>query len=221
MLKNYLKTALRNLWKNKGFSAINIFGLATGVATCLVIMLYVMDELSYDKYNVNADHIYRIDNQIQFVDNKYDGTDAAPLMGPTFKRDFSQIEHYTRFRGQGGFTIKKDNEKITEDRVVFADSTLFDVFTLPFIVGDPKTALKNPKSLVINETTAKKYFNSSTNAVGKTLVCNDRIYKITGVIKDIPKQSHFNFDFFAALSELPESNDDNSNVCGIKARHRY
>ena len=83
MLKNYLKTALRNLWKNKGFSAINIFGLATGVATCLVIMLYVMDELSYDKYNVNADRIYRIDNQIQFGDNKYDGTDAAPLMGPT------------------------------------------------------------------------------------------------------------------------------------------
>lgn len=96
MLKNYLKTALRNLWKNKGFSAINIVGLATGIATCLVILLYVMDELSYDKYNLQADRIYRIDNEIKFGDNYYNGADAPALMGPVFAKDFPQIEHYTR-----------------------------------------------------------------------------------------------------------------------------
>jgi putative ABC transport system permease protein len=208
MLKNYLKTALRNLWKNKGFSAINIVGLAIGIATCLVILLYVMDELSYDKYNLQAERIYRIDNEIKFGDNHYDGADAPALMGPVFAKDFPQIEHFTRFRNWGSFTIKKGNEKITEDRVIYADSTLFDVFTLPFVDGNPKTALKNTNSLVITETVAKKYFNTSF-AVGKTLVADDKVYKITGVIKNIPAQSHFNFDFFAAMSDLTQSNDDN------------
>ncbi len=208
MLKNYLKTALRNLWKNKGFSAINIVGLATGIATCLVILLYVMDELSYDKYNLQAERIYRLDNEIKFGDNHYDGAEAPALMGPVFAKDFPQIEHYTRFRNWGSLTIKKGNEKITENKIIYADSTLFDVFTLPFVDGNPVTALKNTNSLVITEAVAKKYFNTSF-AVGKTLTTDDKVYKITGVIKNIPAQSHFNFDFFAAMSELTQSNDDN------------
>lgn len=208
MLKNYLKTALRNLWKNKGFSAINIAGLATGIATCLVILLYVIDELSYDKYNLQADNIYRIDEEIKFGDNHYDGADVPALMGPVFAKDFAQILHYTRFRNRGGLTIKKGSEKFRENKVVNADSTLFDVFTLPFLDGNPKTALKNPHSLVINETMAKKYFNT-TRAVGKILEANDITYKVTGVIKDIPQQSHFNFDFFIPLSEDANSTDDN------------
>ena len=209
MLKNYLKTALRNLWKNKGFSAINIIGLATGIATCLVILLYVLDELSYDKYNTNADNIYRIDEQVQFGDNHYDGTQVPALMGPVFAKTFPQIQHATRMRRWwSGLNIKRNGEKVREDRTVFADSTLFEVFTLPFIDGDPKTALKSPHSLVITESTAKKYFNTN-HAVGKTLDANDNVYKITGVIKDIPQQSHFNFDFFGSLSEDEGSNNDN------------
>lgn len=208
MLKNYLKTALRNLWKNKGFSAINIAGLATGIATCLVILLYVLDELSYDKYNKQADNIYRIDEEIRFGDNHYNGTDAPALMGPVFAKDFPQVLHYTRFRGHGSLTFKKGNEKFREDKVIYADSTLFDVFTLPFIDGDPKTALKNPHSLVITATMAKKYFNT-TAAVGKILQTDDIVYKVTGVIKDIPEQSHFTFDIFVPLSETEDSKDDN------------
>ncbi len=208
MLRNYLKTALRNLWKNKGFSAINIIGLATGIATCLVILLYVLDELSYDKYNVNAERIYRIDEEVKFGDNHYNGTDAPALMGPEFSKDFPQIEHYNRFRWGGGLTIKFKGEKFKEDRVAYADSTLFDVFTLPLIDGDPRTALKSPNSLVITETIAKKYFNT-THAVGQTIEANDKNYKITGVIKDIPQQSHFHFDFFLSQSENADSKDDN------------
>lgn len=196
------------MWKNKGFSAINIVGLATGIATCLVILLYVMDELSYDKYNTKAGQIYRIDEEVRFGDNHYNGTDAPALMGPVFAKDFGQIEHYARFRGRGGLTIKRGSEKFREDKVIYADSTLFDVFTLPFIDGDPKTALKNPHSLVITASTAKKYFNTD-HAVGKLLDANDNTYKITGVIKDIPQQSHFNFDFFVPMSEDEGSKDDN------------
>ncbi|HWB26903.1 MAG TPA: ABC transporter permease [Chitinophagaceae bacterium] len=208
MFKNYLKTALRNLWKNKGFSAINIIGLATGVATCLVILLFVRDELSYDKFNKKADNIYRINEEVKFGDNHYDGAETPTAMGQTFKKDFPQVEAYTRMIDWGGLTVKRDGIKFTENKVIYADSTLFDVFTLPMIDGDPKTALVNPNSLVITETTAKKYFNT-TKATGKTIDANDKVFKVTGVIKDIPQQSHFHFDFFVSLSSINDSQVDN------------
>ncbi len=209
MFKNYFKTAFRSLIKNKFYTSINVIGLAVGLATCLLIMLYVLDELSYDRYNVNADRIYRVNNEIKFGDNYFDMAVAPALMGSTMVREIPQVQQYTRLRWYGSFLVKKGNENIQEGRVGFADSSLFDVFTLPMIDGDPKTALKESHSLVITETIAKKYFNS-TDVVGKTMVINDTgNYKITGVIKDIPKQSHFNFDFFVPMIENNRSNEDN------------
>ena len=209
MIKNYLKIAFRNLWKNKGFSAINIAGLAIGLATCLLMLFYVTDELSYDKFNDKAGRIYRVDGDIQFGGNHFVLAVAPDPMGPTLKKDFPQVEQYVRFRGYGGLLVKKGNANINEDRVIYADSTLFDVFTLPMIQGDPKTALTEPNSVVITETTAKKYFNS-IDVVGKNLVINDTAnFKITGVIKDVPSQSHFNFDFFVSLSSNDESRQNN------------
>jgi putative ABC transport system permease protein len=200
MLQNYLKIAFRNLWKNKGFSAINIIGLSVGLATCLLIMLYVMDELSYDKYNKKADRIYRVDGDIQFGGNHFILAVAPEPMGPTLKNDYPEVEQYVRFRGYGGFLVRKGNQNVQEGKVIYADSTLFDVFTLPMIAGDPATALKDPKSVVITEKIAKKYFNT-TDVVGKSFVINDTSnLKITGVIKNVPKQSHFNFDFFVSLN---------------------
>jgi putative ABC transport system permease protein len=205
MIKNYLKIAFRSLWKNKGYSAINIFGLAVGLATCLLIMLYVWDELSYDKYNENADRIYRVDGDLQFGGNHFIMAVAPDPMGPTLKKDYPAVAQYTRFRGYGGVLVKKGNENLPEDRVIYADSTLFDVFTLPMIYGDTKTALVNPHSIVITEKIAKKYFNS-TDVVGQNLILNDTgNYKITAVIKNIPVQSHFNFDFFISMSSTAES----------------
>src|SRR5436853_3889073 len=195
MFKNYLKVALRNLWKNKAFSAINILGLATGLAVCLLIVLYVVDELSYDKYNVNADRIYRIDADIYFNNTQAIFAVAPDPLAPALKRDFPEIEQIARVNNQGDILIKKDNQNVKDHNAAFADSTFFKVFTIPMIEGDPNTALKEPNSIVIDETTAKKYFNS-TNVVGKTLyVDNSTSCKITGVIKDIPKQSHFHFSF--------------------------
>jgi putative ABC transport system permease protein len=209
MIKNYLKIAFRNLWNNKVFSAINIVGLAIGLATCLLMLFYVTDELSYDKYNAKADRIYRVDGDIKFGGNHFVLAVAPDPLGPTLKKDFPQVEQYMRFRGYGGLLVKKGNQNINEDKVIYADSTLFDVFTLPMIQGDPKTALTEPNCVVITETTAKKYFNS-TDVVGKTLVVNDTTnFKITGVIKDIPAQSHFNFDFFVSLSSNDESRQNN------------
>jgi putative ABC transport system permease protein len=209
MVKNFFKVALRNLWKNKGFSAINIIGLATGLATCLLILLYVLDELSYDRYNKNAERIYRVDNEIKFAENYFDLSVAPALMGPTMIKELPAIEKMTRLRWYGGFSVKKGTENLKEGRVGYADSTLFDVFTLPMLAGDPKTALRDPHSLVITETIAKKYFNR-IDVVGRNLLINDTgNYKITGVIKDLPAQSHFYFDFFVPLSENPDSRNDN------------
>lgn len=209
MLKNYLKIALRNLWKRKGFSAINITGLAIGLATCLLITLFVLDELSYDRYNKKADRIYRVDADIKFAGNRFISAVAPDPMGPTLKKDFPQVEQYVRFRGAGGLLLKKDNEYVQENQVIYADSTLFDVFTFPMLDGDAETALRAPNSLVLTATTARKYFNT-TQAVGKTvLVNNQQYYKVTGVIKDIPSQSHFNFDIFVSLSTLEESRRNN------------
>ncbi len=172
-------------------------------------MLYVLDELSYDRYNDKADRIYRVDGDIQFGGTHFILAVAPDPMGPSLKKDYPQIEQYVRFRGYGGLLIKKGNENLQEDRVIYADSTLFDVFTLPMIQGDTKTALTEPHTVVITEKMAKKYFNS-TNIVGQTLIVNDTTnYKVTGVIKNIPAQSHFNFDFFITMTDLEESRRSN------------
>jgi len=204
MFENYFKTAWRSLSKNKTFTILNITGLSIGLVCSLLIALYVMDELSYDRFNTNADRIYRIDEQIKFGDFNYHGTQVPGIMGPVFAKDFKQIEQYMRFKSNSSVIIQKGNESIREDRIIYADSSLFDVFTFEMIAGDKKTALKEPHSLVITESTARKYF-SSYDIIGKTVLVNGNTnYKITGVIKDIPRQSHFNFDLFMPLCELEE-----------------
>jgi putative ABC transport system permease protein len=210
MLGNYLKTAFRNLWRNKGFSAINILGLAIGLGTCLLILIYVTDELSYDRFNVNADRIYRVDNDIKFGGNDVSLAVAPAPAGPTLLRDYPEVEKETRFRTNGGRLVKKGNQNIKEESVVLADSTLFEVFTLPMIAGDPHTALKEAHTVVITERMARKYFDATAatmaSVVGQTLTINDSIpYKVTGVIRNIPSNSHFHFDFFLSLTESAEA----------------
>jgi putative ABC transport system permease protein len=207
MIRNYLKTAIRNLWKNKGFSAINIIGLAIGLATCLLIIIYVMDELSYDRWNPNADRIYRLDGEIKYGGNHFILAVAPAPGGPTVLRDYPEVEKEVRFRNQGGRLVRKGNQNIREDAVIFADSTLFDVFPLPVIAGDPHTALINSRTAVITEKIARKYFDA-VDVVGRTLLINDSIpYKVTAVIRDMPVQSHFRFDIFLSLSELEEGKE--------------
>jgi putative ABC transport system permease protein len=208
MIKNYFKTAFRSLLKNKFYTGINIIGLAVGLATCLTILLYVLDDLNYDKFNSKADRIYRLNYEIKFGQNYGVAAQSPAPMGPEIVKEFPQVEQYTRLRWYGGFLAKKGENNVQEGRVAYADSTLFDVFTLPVIEGNAKTALTEPHSMVITETIAKKYFNA-TAVVGKTLTINNKdVYKITAVIKDIPRQSHFQFDFFLPFAENPDSRDD-------------
>ncbi|HUP14370.1 MAG TPA: ABC transporter permease, partial [Niastella sp.] len=163
----------------------------------------------YDRYNKKADRIFRVDGEIKFGGNHFVLAVAPDPMGATLKKDFPQVEQYVRFRSVGGLLIKKGNENVQENKVIYSDPTLFDVFTLPMLDGDPTTALQAPNSIVITATTARKYFNT-TQAAGRTFIVNNQqSYKITGVIQDIPSQSHFNFDIFVSLSTLEESRRNN------------
>ena len=207
MFRNYIKTAYRSLKKNKGFTAINVLGLALGLAVCLLIVFYVIDELSYDRYNVNIDRIYRVNNDIKFggSDDSY-AVAPAPLAA-VLKTEFPDVERAVRFRQNGGLNLKKGEQNIQEHHVIYADPEIFSVFTFPMINGNPVSALKEPNAVVINESTANKYFGS-TNVIGKTLVTNENVnYKVTGVIKDIPKQSHVQADIFVSMISLAESKE--------------
>ncbi|MGB4845958.1 MAG: ABC transporter permease [Ferruginibacter sp.] len=203
MIKNYFKVAFRNLWKNKGYSAINIFGLAIGLATCLLITLYVTDELSYDRYNEKADRIYRINSDLHFGGADLHMTQTSDMMGALLKKDYPQVEEFTRiYSNEGSKLVKKGNEFINEPHIAYVDSTFFDVFTLKAIAGNPKKALFEPNTVVLTESAAKKYFND-VNVLGKTIEIKKgettNPYKITAVIHDVPKESHFNFEFFLSM----------------------
>jgi putative ABC transport system permease protein len=172
MIRNYIKTAVRSLMKNKGFTAINVLGLALGLATCLLIVFYVFDELSYDRYNVNADRIYRINEAIRFGGIANDYAVSPPPLAAAMKADYPEVEQIVRFRSQGGFQVRKGNQEISEMAMIYTDPSIFQVFTLPMIAGNPTNALKEPHTVVITERTALKYFNT-TNAVGKIFTFND------------------------------------------------
>lgn len=203
MFRNYLKIAWRNLLKNKGFSIINIAGLAIGLACFILIALYVLDELSFDRYNDKADRIYRVNSDIKFGGTDLKLAVCSDPMGATLKKDYPQVEEFVRFfNSSGSKLIKKGNEFIKEQRVVHADSTLFKVFTLPAIAGNTLTALNEPNSVVITESTAIKYFGT-TAALGKMVEIDDNtLYEVTAVIKNIPRNSHFSFDFIFSMDNV-------------------
>jgi putative ABC transport system permease protein len=204
MLRNYLKIAWRNLVRNKAFSAINIIGLAMGLACFILITLYVTDELSFDRFNEKANRIYRVDSDIKIGGSSLKLAVMSDPMGATLKRDYPEVEAYTRFFASYSRLVKKGNSFISEANVVHADSTLFDVFTIPFLQGEPKHALTEPQSVVITESAAKKYFGT-TDAAGKSIEIKEgenHFFKVTGVIKDFPKSASFHFDFIMSMHNV-------------------
>ena len=211
MIKNYLKVAWRNLVRNKTFSFINIVGLAIGLSSFLLIALYVMDELSFDRYYDKAGNIYRIDLDSRWGGQEVRMAQIGDPIGPKLKNDYPQVEEYTRIfysrndPSMANKLIGKGNEYITEDNTAYVDSTFFNVFKFPALEGDPRTALNEPGTVVITASTAAKYFGSA-DAVGKTLAVKqdgkDVPYKVNAVIKDIPRNTHFDFNILFSMKSL-------------------
>ena len=212
MFKNYFKTALRSLLKNKGFAIINIFGLSLGLATCLLIVFYVADELSYDRFNTHVDNIYRINTDIKYGGSNSSYAITQPPLAGALESNFPEVEKVTRLILAVDIRFKKGNENIQESKTAYCDPGLFEVFTLPLSSGSAKTALSEPNEIVISERAAQKYFGR-LNVVGQYLILvnNNTSYKITGVMKNMPQQSHFNFDYFLSMSSLSSSRDNNWN----------
>ena len=202
-----MKVAIRNLKKNKGYSFINIFGLAVGIACCILILLYIQNELSYDHYNKNIDQIYRVRLSAKIGNSELNlATSCAPC-GPTFASEIPGVVNFTRIRNYEYPLMSYKDKVFSEERFYWVDSTFFNLFTIPFIEGDPQTALTQPNSVVITESTAKKYFGNE-DPMGKILNADKRVdYMVTGVIKDFPQNSSFHFDFLGSLSYYKPWND--------------
>jgi len=205
MIRNYFKMAWRSLLKQKGFSFINIFGLATGMACSLLIFLFVKDETSYDRFHHDAGHIYRVVKDFVNDDgSRLPDATTPPALAPAMQKDIPEIAITTRvFPGWGAnFLIKYGDKKISEDKLYRVDSSFFDVFTFPFVHGNAKDAFKEVQSIVLTESSAKRYFGND-NPVGKILQI-DRLgnLMVTGVIKDVPHASHFHFDFLISTRKF-------------------
>ena len=199
MLKNYFKIAFRNFKKHKGYAFVNLSGFALGIACCLLILLYVQDELSYDRFHEQADEIYRVAiREVTPTSDVLYPLTPYPLAA-TLVADFPEVRHATRLRRRQALAISYGDQLFDETRIHRADSNFFEVFQLPFLQGHPKTALRNPSSVVITASIARKYFGDD-DPMGKVLDFKDGItystpYTVTGVIEDVPRQSHFDFDF--------------------------
>ena len=205
MFKNYLKIALRNFLKHKGFSFINIFGLAIGVACCLIIVLFVLDEISFDRHHEKADQIYRVGLKAYINNNAFNGVVTCAPMAQTLVREYPEVTAATRIRNFGYPVFRYEDKVFSEEQVLWVDQAFFDVFTVSFIKGDLKTALAEPNSIVLTRSMALKYFGDE-DPMGKSLNADrQRDYVVTGVVEDTPQNSHFHYDFLASLSTYGDS----------------
>jgi putative ABC transport system permease protein len=204
MLKNHLTLALRNLRKTPLYSGLNIFGLALGVAACLLIVLFVSHELSYDRWNPQADRIVRPVADINFGGNHMELAVASSIMAPEAGQELPEIQAWCRFRQYGSYLVKREGmaqQNIREEHVLTVDSSFFEVFPLTVLEGDPRTCLSQPMTLALSRSRAEKYFSSPQMALGQTLVLeNETRRQVTAVFEDMPVNSHFRADLLLSMN---------------------
>lgn len=201
MLKSYLKVAIRNLIKHKGYSFINIAGLAAGMTCCLFIFLYVQNELSYDRFNERADRIYRVALDRRYPTNEVQWASVAPGVKDGLLTSFPEITKATRL-SHFAAVVSSGEKKINEEKLFFVDPEFFEIFTFPLREGDPIGALENPNSVVISVAAARKYFGTD-DPLGKVLtIGHSGDFIVSGVAADLPVNSHFHFDFLLPTSAI-------------------
>jgi putative ABC transport system permease protein len=210
MLRNYFKIALRNLSKQRFYSLINISGLALGMAACLLILLYIGHETSYDRHYANVDRLYRVNGEIKFGGNHYQLAVAPAPLATTLMEEYPEVESAVRFRTRGSYLVKpeKATEALREFDVVWTDSTFFKVFSIPVLNGNPNTALQEPNTIAISKSMAEKYFPNQ-EAIGETLIMDRWPFKITAIFQDMPLTAHFHYNFLLSMAGLEEAKSTN------------
>ncbi len=202
MINNYLKSALRNITRNKFYSVLNILGLSIGLISTIFILLYIQDELSFDKYNKNYKRIYRLESDFR-ISEKHDkfAVTSVPI-APAMKIEYPEIEQYARIVDNGNMFIRYKNKEFYEKKIYSADSSYFKVFTCEFLKGSPDNALTEPNTMVVTESFAKKYFGEA-NPLGEVLRDGDNMnYKVTAVIKDLPGNTHLTYDALTSMATI-------------------
>ena len=205
MLRNYLKIAVRNFIGHPGFSIINVLGLAVGIACCLLILLFVRDERSFDRHNKQIDRIYRVGLNGFINNTAIESVVTSAPMAKALVEEIPEIAAATRMRSFGFPVFRYGDKVFSEERVLWVDGSFFDVFTVPFIAGDPRTALAKPLTIVLTRSMARKYFGAE-GPLGKVLNADGRRdYVVTGLVEDPPRNSHFHYDFLAAVETYDDS----------------
>jgi putative ABC transport system permease protein len=212
MLKNYFSIAWRNIRQSPLYAFINIFSLAVGLACCMVIYLFIADERSFDDWHSQKQNIYRLDEIQNFTGTNIQKVALSmPGMAPNVKAEFPEVTNYTRFWNGQKTLIQKDETKLLVDNVARVDSTFFDIFDYGVKIGDKNTFLDQPYNILLTEETSRKFFNSEEEAIGGLLKLWDHEYKVTGIIKNVPENSHLKFDALVSMtsitSEQPNFND--------------
>lgn len=205
MIRNYLTIALRNLRKHKFYSFINILGLSVGVAVCLIISLFVVNELSYDKHHENAQRIYRIKSDIIFGGNHWNMTFAPAPMAAALPLEFPEVEAAVHFRQRGSYLVKREADNIKENNVIWAGKDFFKIFTVPILEGNPEGVLDKPNTMAISQKMAKKFFPDESALDQSLMLDNQWPFKITAVFEDMPVNSHFHFDLILSIEGLDEA----------------
>jgi len=203
MLKNLIKTAIRHIRKHPGYSIMNILGLTLGISSALFLIIYVSDEVSYDRYHENADRIYRVSSKITEPDDQFTWIVAQIPFGPQVVQDYPEVQSFVRFINMPRALYKFEDKEFIEEDFYYADSTLFDIFTCKIIKGEVRSAVKDPGKIVLTETVAARYFGDA-DPIGKTLTTGDNTFEVTGVIEDVPFNSHFRFEAVSARNNLPK-----------------
>jgi putative ABC transport system permease protein len=202
MLRNYLKVAFRNIFKYKVYSFINIIGLSVGIAACILILLFVNDELSFDKSNTNYDKIYRVHTNASLSGREIKIALSPNPIGEALMKDFPEVTAFTRLMPNRNMLIRYKNNVFVETNFFWADSGTFKVFSIPFIKGNPDKALTEPHTIVLTENLAKKYFGDE-DPMDKVMNFEDGTpYTVRGVVKDCPQNAHWHYDMFASMSSL-------------------
>ena len=204
LLKNYLLSLTRNALRDKFFSLLNLLGLAVGITAAILIFLYIQDQVTYDRQNENFDRIYRLESDF-FINEKKDLFALVQIpLAPTLKEEYPEIEAYARILPRPDLYFERDENTFKEDSLAFADSTIFKVFTIPFITGDPNTALQEPYTMVVSETLARKYFGT-TDVVGESMKALDGSnYTIVGVFEDLPENVHQRYNGLLSAATIEE-----------------
>jgi putative ABC transport system permease protein len=213
MIKSYFKIAWRNLSKHKVFSMINIFGLAIGIASFWIIALYITDELSYDRFNSNADRIFRVAQHGTWNGGKFDLAITSAPYAAALKNDYPEVENVVRINTDASGRISYGAKELNADNVVFADNSIFDIFTYHFLYGDPKTALIKPQSIVLTKSLATRIFGNAEDALNKTIYFeNNYPNQVSGVIDDVPANSHLSFSALRSFNTGYTENWGNTNL---------